>query len=146
MLVAFIRVHLYPEYMCGRVIEAARRCPHFFSFRQKSDSQFWPPSRPPRPSCGQLLPPPRKIGPNSKNPPKLRWKKIVKLTNHTCACNDLTNFEYVVHVMTGNGCYVNLQKLAWKNSWNHFWVNLFSTDFSLLEPLCANSHPLWFRL
>ena len=30
MLVAFIRVHLYLEYMCGRV-EAARHCPYFLA-------------------------------------------------------------------------------------------------------------------
>ena len=30
------------------------------------------------------------------------------------ACNSLTNFEYEVYAMTGNGNYVNLLKLAWK--------------------------------
>ena len=33
------------------------------------------------------------VGPNFKNPPKMRFKTFVKLTDHTCACNDLTNFE-----------------------------------------------------
>ena len=28
--------------------------------------------------------------------------------------NSLTNFEEVVHAMTGNGSYINLLKLAWK--------------------------------
>ena len=32
------------------------------------------------------------VGPNFKNQPKMRFKKFVKLSNHTCACNDLTNF------------------------------------------------------
>ena len=35
-----------------------------------------------------------KIGLNIKNPPKTsRLKKIVKLTDYTSVCNDLTNFE-----------------------------------------------------
>ena len=29
-------------------------------------------------------------------------------------CNSLTNFEYEVYAMTGNGNYLNLLKLAWK--------------------------------
>ena len=52
------------------------------------------------------------VVPNVKNPPKIRMKKIVKLTDHTCACNDLTSFEYEVHGMTGYGSYLNMQKLA----------------------------------
>ena len=39
----------------------------------------------------------------------MRLKIFVKLTDHTCACNDLTNFECEAHA-TGNGSYVNLQK------------------------------------
>ena len=42
-------------------------------------------------------------------------ENLVKLTDHTCACNDLTNFEHEVQE-TGNGSYVNLQKLAMGNS------------------------------
>lgn len=42
-----------------------------------------------------------------------------KITDHTCACIDLTNSKYVVHAMTGNGSCVNLLKIAWKNSSNH---------------------------
>ena len=64
------------------------------------------------------------VGPNSKNPPKNKIKKYVKLTDHTCACSDLTNFECEVEA-TGNGIYVNFQKLAWKNSWNHFGWTYF---------------------
>ena len=70
----------------------------------------------------------RTVGPNCKNPPKIRFKKFVKLTNHTCACNDLTNFECEAEA-TGNGTYVNLKKLV--------IVNLFSAGFSYLEPLCV---------
>ena len=50
------------------------------------------------------------VGPNVKNPPKTRLKKIVKLTDYTSACNDLTNFERSkVQAKIGNGSYVNLQ-------------------------------------
>ena len=33
------------------------------------------------------------VGPNSKNPPKIKLKRFVKLTDHTCAWNSLTNFD-----------------------------------------------------
>ena len=57
------------------------------------------------------------LGPNVKNPPKMRFKRFVKLTNHTYAYNDFTYcLEYVVYEMTGNGSYLNWQKLVWKNS------------------------------
>ena len=46
-------------------------------------------------------------GLSSKNPPKLRFKKIVKLSGHTCYCKDLTNFEYQVRAMTKNGIIRN---------------------------------------
>ena len=57
---------------------------------------------------------------NCKNPPKITFEKFVKLSGHTCVCNDLTSFEYEVQGMTGNGSYLKMQKLAWRNSWNHF--------------------------
>ena len=50
------------------------------------------------------------VGPNVKNPPKTGLKKIVKLTDYTSACNDLTNFESKVQAKIGNGSYGNLQK------------------------------------
>ena len=56
------------------------------------------------------------LGQMAKTRQTLDLKKIVKLTDHTSACNSLTNFEYEPHAMTGNGNYVNLQKLGWKNS------------------------------
>ena len=34
----------------------------------------------------------------------------VKLTDHTCYCNNLTNFENQVRTTTGNGSYTVLQK------------------------------------
>ena len=72
------------------------------------------------------------VGPHGKNPPKIKLKKFVKLTDNNYACNDLANFE--AHVKTGNGNYVNLLKLAGK-------VSLFSADFSHLEPLCLAKPP-----
>ena len=52
-----------------------------------------------------------------------------------CGFNDLTNFECKEHAMTGNGSYVNMLKLTWKNSWNHIKL-IFLAGFSLLESLC----------
>ena len=54
--------------------------------------------------------PMRTVGPNGKNPPKIKFKKIVKLSVHSYACNDLTNFESKVHAKTGNGNAVNLSE------------------------------------
>ena len=51
-----------------------------------------------------------------QNHAKNRIQKFVKLTGHTYAYNSLTNFQYEVHAMTGNGNQVNLLKLGWKNS------------------------------
>ena len=56
------------------------------------------------------------LGQMAKTRQTFDFKKIVKLTDHTSACNSLTNFEYEPHAMTGNGNYVNLLKLGWKNS------------------------------
>ena len=56
----------------------------------------------------------RALGPNVKKPPKMRFKKIVKLTCYTYVSNSLTNFEHVVQVITGNGSYLNLQILHGK--------------------------------
>ena len=51
---------------------------------------------------------------------KIRQKldqKNVKLTDHTYACNGLTNFDLNESIeMTRNGNYAKLLKLAWKNS------------------------------
>ena len=57
-----------------------------------------------------------KLGPNSKNQPKMRFKKLVKLTGYTYSCNILTHFGYQVLAMTGNGNQVNLLTLDLKNS------------------------------
>lgn len=42
------------------------------------------------------------LGQISKTRQKRDFKKIVKLKDHTCACNDLTNFECEAKA-TGNG-------------------------------------------
>lgn len=62
---------------------------------------------------------------NCKNPPKIKIWKIVKLTDYNNAYNSLTNCEYKVNELIGNGNYVNLLKLAGKNSWNHFSLTYF---------------------
>jgi hypothetical protein len=49
---------------------------------------------------------------NVKNPPKMRYIQKIRENDGSHACNDLTDFEYVVHAMTGNGSYLNLHKLT----------------------------------
>ena len=44
----------------------------------------------------------------------MRLKKIVKLTDHTDACNGMTSFERQVHAETGNGNAVNLSECLLK--------------------------------
>ena len=71
----------------------------------------------------------------------------MKLTDHTCACNNSTSFECEVQA-PGNKSYINLQKLAWKNSWKHFeWTyirrvlaiwNQCALAFALLTLYLAN--------
>jgi hypothetical protein len=106
-----------------------------------SSSQSAPfPSQPAQEFCGVeycnyivlLL---RTVGQNRKTRQRrVRFKKFVKSTNHPCACNDLTSFECEAPE-TGNGSYVNLQKLPWKNSWNHLgWIYILA-DFWHLELL-----------
>lgn len=56
----------------------------------------------------------------------MRFIKFVKLIGYSYACNSLTCFEFKLNAMTGNGNYVNLLQLVWKNSWIHlkwayFW-------------------------
>ena len=70
------------------------------------------------------------LGQMSKTRQKLRSKKFLKLTGHSYACNNLTNFEYEANAMTGHR--VNLLKLAWKNSWNQ--VILFLSGFGPFGP------------
>ena len=76
---------------------------------------------------------------NVNNPPKIRFKKIIKLMDHICSCNGLT-FESKAHAMTGNN--LNFLKLARRNVWNHItgicfrlvlviWNQCASLPFSL---------------
>ena len=55
------------------------------------------------------------VGPNVKKPAKNKIQKIVKLTGYTYVSNTLTNFEYLVHAMNGNGSYLDLQILHGKS-------------------------------
>ena len=56
------------------------------------------------------------LGQIQKKNAKKEFKNFVKLLNHTCVCNDFTNLGCEGQA-TGNGSsYVNLQKLAMKNS------------------------------
>ena len=55
------------------------------------------------------------VGPNVKNPPKIRFQKIVKLTDHSYACNSLTYSEYKTYPLETE-IDVILLKLALKNS------------------------------
>ena len=68
------------------------------------------------------------VGPNVKNPPKIRLKKFVKLTGHTCACNNLTSFEYEDHAKTGNGSY-EYSDTCTKKLVKSLWGNLFLAGF-----------------
>ena len=67
------------------------------------------------------------VGPNVKNPPKIRiQKKIVKLTNHTISFNSLTSFEYEHHTFAGNknaeSCSEKFVKSHYnKLKWTCFW-------------------------
>ena len=55
--------------------------------------------------------------PNNKTPQKLEQYIFREIgTIMLIPTTVLTNFEYESHTMTGNGSYVNLQKLEWKHS------------------------------
>ena len=69
----------------------------------------------------------RTIGPNSKNSWNC-WIIPVQATNFECKGQ-----------ATGNGSYVNLQKLACKNSWNHFGWTYFRRILSIWNH-CAMLH------
>ena len=45
----------------------------------------------------QATPPFAHTGQIAKKPPKITFKKFVKLSGHTCVCNNLTRFECEVH-------------------------------------------------
>ena len=60
----------------------------------------------------------RTVGSYCKKPAKNEIQKFVKWTDRTNAYYDLTNFEGEAQAMTGNGSYLNMLKLACKNSLN----------------------------
>ena len=84
--------------------------------------------------CAPTPPPPRcrTVGPNSKNPPKIRWK-IVWLKDHSYALDCLTNFEYIWSKWNDR-----IRKLC-ESAENYFvkspQMNLFLADFSHLKSL-----------
>ena len=43
------------------------------------------------------------VGPNVKKPAKNKIQKSVKLTDHTCSCSYLIDFEYESHAIPGSG-------------------------------------------
>ena len=90
-----------------------------------------------QPQCARR---PRTFGTNCKNPPKITFEKFVKLSGHTCVCNNLTSFECEV--------YKNRKrKLLWKNWWNHikwtyFWRILPLWNHSASPSLLLLASPL----
>ena len=76
-------------------------------------------------------------GPHSQNLPKIRFPKFVKLTDYTYAFNSLITFKYEAQSRIGNGNFVNLLKLALKNSWKQFKQIYFWRDFAFW-PNCAS--------
>jgi len=69
----------------------------------------------------------------------------VKWTDYTNAYNSLTNCEYEVNELTGNGNYVNLLKLAGEKIVKSLQVNLFLADLSHLKPLRPARLPALFQ-
>ena len=104
-------------------------------------TQKWPRAgpkkRPVSRLCAKVMKPRHTVGPIIKNPPKTRFKTFVKLTDHTCASNDLTNFKCKAQAMTGNGNFGIMLRLSPKKLVKTLWLNLFSASFSSLELVCA---------
>ena len=73
--------------------------------------------------------PRRTVGPIIKNPPKIRFKTFVKLTDHTCASNDLTNFKCKAQTMTGNGNFGIMLRLSSKKTRENTLVELIFGEF-----------------
>ena len=65
----------------------------------------------------------------SQNPVRNWIENFVKLTDHTSACNDLTNFGQEVRVITGNGYYVNLLENYLNKFMKSHQVNLILAGF-----------------
>ena len=68
----------------------------------------------------------------------------MKLTGYTNAYNSLTNFEFEVNELTGNGNYVNLLKLAGKKNREITSSQLFFGGFEPFETTAAS--PPYFSL
>ena len=63
----------------------------------------------------------------------------MKSTDHSCACNNLTSFEYEVHGMTGNGSFLKYAETCMKKFVKSFQVNLFLAAFSSLKLVCHSA-------
>ena len=75
------------------------------------------------------------FGTNCKNLPKITFEKFVKLSGHTCVCNNLTSFECEV--------YKNRKrKLLWKNWWNHIKWTYFWRILPIWNHSASPSLPL----
>ena len=80
------------------------------------------------------------VGPNSKNPPKMRLKKFVKLTSCNYTSNNATNFEYEAHSIYRDRKYkVDLLKLAREHSWNHIKWTYFWRVLAIWIPMWTAS-------
>ena len=81
--------------------------------------------------CSTFGPPlPHSDFQTAKTRRKLAWKKIVKLADHTCACNDLTKFEY--YARKRKLCEYN--EVCLQNSWNHIkWTYIWRVLATILN-------------
>ena len=86
-----------------------------------------------------VIPPPHSWA-KSQKPAKYKIEIFVKLTDHVCACNNLTIFWYKAN-KTRDRDNVNLYlEHAWKNSWNWFkWIYFWR--FLAIWNHCAPSPP-----
>ena len=76
---------------------------------------------------------------NNRIPPRSKFKKVVKSTGYTYACNSLTNFDYEGNSITGNGNQVNFLKLIWKNLGKHIMWIYFCRVFPIWNHCTAQS-------
>ena len=79
----------------------------------------------------------------SKSCQKLDWKKKKswKSTDHTYACNDLTNFEYEVLANRKRKLWEFAETCFCKNSWNHFGQTFFRRVLAIWNHCAAAWYP-----
>ena len=76
-------------------------------------------------------------GLNSKNPPKTKFWKFVKLTGYTCSCNDLINFEYASACNDRKRKFCESSEASLENILRGTYFRHF---FRYLKPVCAVAH------